>query len=169
MSKFHFKLENLLKLRERRENEKKIRLGEITSRCSRLRTAMEENDEKSRVVLGERSAGLLTYDYLTGSELFIKRMQEENRRLQKEREDLEPQRLAAQEEYIRASRDRKVIQKLKEKREQEFRKEQNKKEEAERLDITSGLFIRNLSSSRGAEVFQGVSESPGESSLPRQA
>ena len=146
MRRFAFKLERLLKLREHAEKDWENRLGEITSRCNVCRRRIAGKEADHSRILEARSRGTGVTD-LTAAELFMRRMREEIRSLNGELAGLEKTREEIQARYLEASRERKILQKLKERQEQEYMKEQVK-EEAKILDD-----INNSAAARGQAVF----------------
>lgn len=140
MKKFHYPLERLLKLREHTEQEWEVKLGEATGRCVRTRKAITQREANHRRVLGERGS-LSSVDLMAG-ELYLSRMRQEAEALRKELEEAEAERLRIQASFLEASRERKVLQKLKEKQERAYLKDELKREFAEADDRNSGASAR---------------------------
>ena len=141
MKKFHYPLERLLKLRRHTEQEWEIKLGEATGRCVRIKRAIAQREANHRRVLGER--GSLSPDNLMAGELYLSRMRQEAAALRQELEEAEAERLKVQASFLEASRERKVLQKLKEKQEKAYLKEELKREFAEADDRNSGASARD--------------------------
>lgn len=154
MKKFHYPLERLLKLREHTEQEWEIKLGEATGRCVRTRKAITQREANHRRVLGERRS-LSPVDLMAG-ELYLSRMRQEAEALRKELEDAEAERLKIQASFLEASRERKVLQKLKEKQERAYMKDELKREFSEADDRNSGASARTR-----AEKLTEYDQTPG--------
>ncbi|MCL2479323.1 MAG: flagellar export protein FliJ [Treponema sp.] len=119
MKRFSFNLEKVLSLRKFREQETEIELGKAIG-------VLSEIERNIRTVAEER---MRTGDQFSGNGAIIRAYMMYTARL-----DLEKERLlveaakaelmveAARTHYLEASRERKVLDKLKEKRESEYRK-----------------------------------------------
>lgn len=142
MAKFRFRLEKLLLLREQNEKEWEIRLGEITSKCVQTRRKILGNTQSAEEILKDRAAGGTALENLYYSEMFIRRMRDENVNLNRDLEKFEENRARVQEKYLEASRERKTIEKLKEKKEREFNIRESKKEIIDLDDINNSAAIR---------------------------
>ena len=143
MARFRFNLEKILKMRERIEKDWEIRLAEITSQCTRVQQRILDNQQFAADSLKDRAMGGMTFENLSYSELYMQRMREENVRFAAELRALEKKRLEVQQKYLEASRDRKAIQKIKDKKEKEFKDLQAKKEELAVDDINNSAKARN--------------------------
>ena len=125
MKRFRFSLEKVLKFREFSEQEAKNELGRAIS----ILNAIENNIKHNALVHGqavqERFSGINTAGVLSmlAWDNYILRLEQEAQRLAEEAAQAE---LVVEEKrniYLEASRELKVMEKLKEKREQEYRKE----------------------------------------------
>ena len=143
MARFRFNLEKVLRMRERIEKDWEAKLAEITGRCARVQQRILDNKQFAADSLKNRAAEEMTFENLSYSELYIQRMREENVRFAAELKVLEKKRLEVQQKYLEASRDRKAIQKIKDKKEQEFKNLQAKKEELAVDDINNSAKARN--------------------------
>ena len=151
MKKFHFSLERLLKLKEHIEEEWEIKLGEATGRCVRIRKGIEERRGNHVRTLQDR--GGLSHQDLMASELYMGRMRQEVVELEKELEEAEEERLNVQGFFLEASRERKVLQKLKEKKEAIHKQDQLKKDFDVLDDINSGAAARRQAHDSGDGNF----------------
>ena len=141
MRKYQFRLERLLEIRKYREQESELKLAAATGECVRLQTEIAEMDLARRNTLAKRyEVGGVDLAYLTAGELYMRRLDARTRSNQEELVERERDRDSAREEYLAASRDRKVLDRLKEKRETAYRKEQLKQEIFE-IDDSSGSSI----------------------------
>ncbi|MBI9103236.1 MAG: flagellar export protein FliJ [Spirochaetales bacterium] len=141
MRRFVFSLQRLLSLRERKEKDWETKLGEVVSRCNKLKRDIRECERLHRETLGVRSAdgGL---GQLAASEFYMRRMREDVIKFQAELEKTEIEKDKVQVKYLEASRDRKVLEKLKEKQETEYYKEQLKEEMKMIDDINTSTAVR---------------------------
>lgn len=141
MRRFSFKLERLLRLREHAEKDWETKLGEVTSRCNVCRRKIDMNNRAHSRILSER-AGNTSLDNLIVSELYMKRMRESVISLRQDLLELDKEREGIQKKFLEASRERKILQKLKERKEQEFYKEQIKEEMKVLDDINTSAAAR---------------------------
>jgi flagellar FliJ protein len=134
MKRFNFGLQKVLQLRKYAEEEKKAELGRAVSALNAIESRIEDAARKRHTAAAERftntgAASLLAWDN------YILRLDQETERLAREAAQAE---LAVEEkraDYLEASRDLKVIEKLKEKREKDYRRETLAAETAERDDL----------------------------------
>ncbi len=141
MRKYQFRLERLLEIRKYRELESELKLAAATGECVRLQTEIAEMDLARRSTLAQRyEIGGVDLAYLTAAELYMRRLDARTRSNQEELVERERERDTAREEYLAASRDRKVLDRLKEKRETAYRREQLRQEIFE-VDDSSGSSI----------------------------
>jgi flagellar FliJ protein len=138
---FKFKLERILSLRKYREREWEIKLAAVTGECVQLRREIEEREEGSVRELKQRS-GLLETRALLASHLYMARLQQESAKKRSKLSEKERQREEVQREYLDASKDRKVLDKLKEKRSSSYVKEQKVEEVKQVDDINTGRAAR---------------------------
>jgi flagellar FliJ protein len=137
MKRFHFSLEKVLELRAYREQEAEIELGRaigvLSQIESRIRTVAEDRYRAAaeRFLPDNDALKILNY------ENYILRLDQERDKLL---EDAARAELVVEEKrnlFLDASRERKVLDKLKEKREKEYRKKMFA-EETKILDDISG-------------------------------
>lgn len=119
MKKFSFNLEKVLSLRKFREQETKIELGRaigvLTEIEGKIKNVAEERYRAGSQFSGN---GAMVRSYM----LYTARLDLQKEQLLKEAVQAEIKVDAARSVFIEASRDRKVLDKLKEKREAEYRK-----------------------------------------------
>jgi flagellar FliJ protein len=142
MKVFHFSLEKILKLRTYREQEAKINLGRaigvLTEIENRIKAAAEDRYRAAAERFAPDNDALKIIHY----ERYIQRLDQERDQLL---EDAAQAELVVEEKrnrYLEASRDRKVLDKLKEKREKEYRKAFFAGETRELDDISGGKDAR---------------------------
>lgn len=139
MRRFEFNLEKVRRLREHEEHERELELGEITSRCVRSQKEIRRRQEEKQRLLGGRSfatGGLAAY---AAAEAYGQRLDREMGELRRELEELERERGEAQQRFMEASRKRKVLEKLKEKKLERHHREQRKEEQRELDEIGSAM------------------------------
>lgn len=138
MRRYQFRLERILEIRRYRELQEELKLAAASGECIRLQNELRGLDAAKRNTLAtryERSGGDM--NYLIASELYMRRVDATARsdaRILREKESV---RDAIRVEYLAASRQRKVLDRLKEKRAQAHYRE-GLREEAKLLDDISG-------------------------------
>ncbi len=145
MLKFRFRLERLLDIRKYREREWELKLAVITGICVSL-----ENEIKD--VLAEKSRSFRRRYELFGNdvnglktmELFMARLERKAEKLKKELAIRELEREEIQKQYLAVSKERKVLEKLKEKRADEYYREQMQEEMKVLDDISTGARAREF-------------------------
>ncbi len=142
MKRFRFSLEKVLALRENNEKNWKLKLGEAVSKVNSVKREIKRIESSHREHFRDFNLAKEGLEYLQVTELFFKKMDDESRRLNEKLEELTIEREKIQKEYIKASNERKVIEKLKERRESEYYKEQMLSEIKEIDDLTTGSYGR---------------------------
>ncbi|MDR0998155.1 MAG: flagellar export protein FliJ [Treponema sp.] len=123
MKRFNFSLEKVLELRRYREQETEIELGRAMGEL----TAIEQNlkrlaEERSLAAAGRFSPGNSAAD-IRNYELYILRLDIKKEELLEAAAKAAQKVEEARRNYLEASRDRKVMDKLREKRAAEYRRE----------------------------------------------
>lgn len=144
MKRFHFGLQKVLELRQYREQEAKIELGRAIGILTEIEDRIRQNAVRHQQAAAERfvniggvgeegaggsAATMLAWDN------FILRLEQEAERLTQEAAAAELVVEEKRAEYRQASGELKAIEKLKEKRELEYRKEMFAAETAELDDL----------------------------------
>ena len=128
MKKFNFNLEKILKLREHNENEAKIMLGRSLSILHELENKlMLLAKELSRAGEEQFSSGN-NVNIMQQYMFYLLRLENSKEILLEECANAELEVEKARNIYIEASRERKVLDKLKEKRIKEYKKEVQREE-----------------------------------------
>jgi flagellar FliJ protein len=121
MRQFHFKLEKILTFRANRERETEIELGKAVGALSalerRIRTVAEE---KIRAAESRFAGG--NFNEIRSYDLYILRLDQTRDALLEAAALAELEVEKARALYLEASRERKVMDKLKERREREYRR-----------------------------------------------
>jgi flagellar FliJ protein len=121
MKRFNFSLRRLLELREHREEEAKIELGKAIGTLTVIEQRIDEvSMERARAMTDRYSCNMNDF---RGYDLYIRRLEQTTEKLQKEAVLAELEVNEKRDLFIEASRDRKVLDKVKERRQKEHRKE----------------------------------------------
>jgi len=137
VKKFTFSLQKVLQLRKFREEECKIALGQAISILNEIENKIKDTAVKRHHAATERFADAMQ---MTAWDNYIVRLEQEAQRLTEQAAQAE---LVVEEKralYLEASKDLKAMEKLKEKREKEYRKEVADYEMAEMDDLTAARF-----------------------------
>ena len=140
MKRFGFKLQKVLELRKHREDGARIELGQAVSALNEIENRIRHNAENRRLAAAGRFANASAASSGAAAEIiswerYILRLDQEAEKLLREAAQAE---LVVEEkrgQYLEASRELKVLEKLKEKREQEYRKDFFAAETAELDDL----------------------------------
>ncbi len=152
MKRYHFHIEKVLNLREFHEKEREMDLARAAGECVRVRSSINDHIyEKAKAILSRRIKGEVDIEGLMRSELYIRRLSDEEVKLGQDLVVKEQARLEAQKKFIDASRERKVLSKLKERREGEFYKKE-RSEEMKRIDDMNNSAYARKSTERSEEV-----------------
>lgn len=135
MKRFEFPLETVLRLREGEEREWENKLASITGECARIRNQIGSfEDEKRRCALENSLRDVNTLLAVSNYQTLMKKRAEEARRMlalkEKERETV-------LKGFIEASKKRKILDKLKEKKMEEYHHLRNKHEEKMNDDMNN--------------------------------
>jgi flagellar FliJ protein len=128
VKRFSFNLEKVLELRQYREQEAKNELGRAISILNAIENNIKQNALVHSRAVQERFTGINAADN-TGAlsmlawDNYILRLEQEAQRLMEEAAQAELVVEEKRAQYLEASRELKVMEKLKEKREKEYRKE----------------------------------------------
>jgi flagellar protein FliJ len=144
MKRFRFELEPILELRQWEERQKEIVLGKIVGECVALNRQIMERRMQERNAFMQRS-GTFDLELLASVEDYGLRMRTEERLLSSRLEKKEKERQQAQQSFLEASRRRKVLEKLKERKSDAFRRNQLALEQRLMDEIGSSLSARNRS------------------------
>ena len=138
MKKFKFNLQRLLRIREHEEQKWEIKLGRAVSECVRLE--QEINRRKGEISRMIKGGGQVENreDLLLSMEMYKRRMGREILDLGRKLEEAEKERDTVRETFLEVSKNRKILSKLREKREAEYYKEQKKMEFNEIDEINNG-------------------------------
>jgi flagellar FliJ protein len=137
MKKFSFKLEKVLKLRKFREDECKIELGRAVSNLNMIENEIKTTAVKRQSAASQRFNSTNEIDSWNN---YILRLDQEAERLMEKAAQAE---IVVEEKralYLEASKELKTLEKLKEKREKEYRKEREDYQMEETDDLTASRY-----------------------------
>ena len=145
MRKFRFSLQRLLDIRRHREKEWEWKLAAATGACVLTRDQIESRRRDELRTLKER--GLFTHvvdiNDLYSRDMYQQRMLVEIHSLTAILAENEAKRQAVQTRYVTASQKRKALDKLRERREADHRKQQRREESKDLDDINNGSGARS--------------------------
>ena len=144
MRRFRFPMQKLLDLKSYREGEWEIKLGEITGRMEELRRRIEGCADRRRRGFELRAGSGSDRFALVAADNYVRRMEQEQGRLRERLTSLALEREEIQACYLKASRERKVFDKLREKQEGEYYKEARKSETREADDLNGSASARGI-------------------------
>jgi flagellar FliJ protein len=144
VKRFRFRLERLLELRAHREQEALYRLAEATGHCVRLARRIQELGQERGAAyrsapgeVGSLDLGLFAY-----RERYLAWLEASRRRMSEELVSREKKRLEVQARYLEAVREHKVLEKLKERRAAEHRRQARIEEFNVLDDVAASQFLR---------------------------
>ncbi|MDR2478696.1 MAG: flagellar export protein FliJ [Treponema sp.] len=138
MKKFGFKLQKVLDMRRHREEEAKIELGRAISILTEIENNIIRNAEIRRNAAAERFASAASAAAIISWDHYIQRLAMEAEKLMSDAAQAELTVEEKRGQYLEASRELKVLEKLKEKQEQEYRRESFAAATAELDDLWRG-------------------------------
>jgi len=144
VKRFHFRLERLLELRSYRERQWLAKLAAASGHCIRLSQRITEASVAAQgaFYIDIKRGRELDLSLLTYREHYINRMNLEQKKLKKELEEKLRRRSEVQKKYQEVSRDKKVLEKLRSKRESEYYAQAKLEEFKIADDLNSSQFIR---------------------------
>ena len=144
MRRFQFRLERLLELKAYREQEWQNKLAEIMGICIRLARQIKEivceADRSFKQRFRGQRAEELDLNLLEYRELYLIRLEKERMKLEGELQEKLCKKEEIQQKFLEASRERKVLDKLKERKQIEYYAKQ-RLEEFKLLDETNSSQI----------------------------
>ncbi|MFP4564509.1 MAG: flagellar export protein FliJ [Spirochaetia bacterium] len=145
MRRFHFRLDRLLRIKAHTEQEWEIKLGKATSECLSIERRIDDAlkgmaSTFHQIHTPERHPDM---NFITSAQRYMDRLSGRVDELEDELVVKEAERREVQEGYLEASKERKVLDKLKERRGREFYKAERDEEYKVLDDINTGSYIRN--------------------------
>jgi len=146
VKRFRFRLERLLELRAHREQEALYRLAEATGHCVRLARRIQElaaqRGPAYRSAPGQTAGLDIDLGLFAYRERYLAWLEASRRRLSEELAGREKQRLEVQARYLEAAREHKVLEKLRERRAAEHRRQARIEEFNVLDDVAASQFLR---------------------------
>jgi len=144
MRKFQFRLERVLELRRYHEREWELKLAQVTGACELLKRAIRICSDNIFRSIDDRGigAGAVDIGYFLDHELFVRRMKQEILAHEADLEIKNRERAEIHKKYIEVSRKRKVLERLKERREAEYYKRARIEEFNEADEVSTSALIR---------------------------
>jgi flagellar FliJ protein len=142
--RFHFRLKRLLEIRAFRERQWLAKLAAASGQCIKLSRRIRENGEAARGAfsIDFKRGRQLDLSLLTYREHYISRLGQENRKLEKALEEKMRHRSEVQRKYQEVSRDKKVLEKLKARRESDYYSQARLEQFKAVDDLSSSQFVR---------------------------
>lgn len=144
MRKFQFNLEKILELRKYDEQQREIELGQATGRCNALRREIEARKASRRHIFEKRHLDKGDMRMFLYAENYTHRMDQEINELKNKLEKAEAERQKLQEKFLEASKKRKILDKLKERKQHSYYKHEQKQEQKALDEISSARYAREL-------------------------
>ncbi|MDR1507145.1 MAG: flagellar export protein FliJ [Treponema sp.] len=142
MKQFHFKLEKILALRLNKERETELELGKAIGTLADLENNIKRTAEEKVLAAAARFGKTHGVSEILSYDNYIRRLDSVKDALLTAAAKADLAVEEARALYIEASRDRKVLDKLKERREKEYRKKASAEEILTLDDISAGRFAR---------------------------
>ena len=122
MMRFRFRLERFLELRRHRERECEMVLARALGQCLLIKRTIAEIDGELAASIGRvtRDGNLIDARTLNARDLYAQRLRRDRGRAEKELEEKNGELAEARDLHHAAQRDRKVLEKLRERREAEY-------------------------------------------------
>jgi flagellar FliJ protein len=139
MKRFHFNLQKALNLRAYREQNAEIELGRAINRLTELTNRLKALAEERSRAAADRFARSNSAEDMRAYERYITRLDNQKEELLEEAAAAELAVSEKREAWLAASRDRKILDKLREKRLGEYRKLALREEVKLADDTSSGL------------------------------
>lgn len=148
MKKFHFTLQRLLDIREARETEIKHELMKVLSLQNRERVLQDTLRNKIKKFEVQQSEKMKKGFFSAEEVLMLMRYGDVSRKAiiesQRRIDALQPEVDRIRERLVAASRDKKVVEKLKDRKFEEFEYEYNREQAKENDDMNQKLYHRKI-------------------------
>ena len=141
MKRFKFNMEKILQLRKSKEEECKLALGQAMSVLNKIENDIKMTAHKKHDAASQRFINPLD---TSSWEIYILRLEQEAEKLSRQAAQAE---IVVEEKraiYLEAQKELKAMEKLKEKRQKEYRKEYFKNEMNQVDEITASRLISNF-------------------------
>jgi flagellar FliJ protein len=122
MKKFNYKLEKLFELKSYREREAEIALGHAIGELTRIENEIKSIAAKRLDAAAQRFKSGSNADEIRYADLYIQRLDRTADKLMEDAAKAELKVSEARDNYIEASKEKKILEKLKEKKQKEYKK-----------------------------------------------
>ena len=140
MKRFQFSLEQVLNLRKHEEREWELKLAAATAECVLIMNKIRGREmEKTKTLKDDFSRD---FALMKSRSLYISRLEQQMTDLKRQLKLKEAERENVRKVYLEHSKRRKVLEKLKERREAEYRRTVKKEETKHLDDISSSASLR---------------------------
>lgn len=142
MRKFSFRLQHLLNMRTHDRKEVELRLGIVTEECNRIDAELNSLARRRSPDAGAAAGSDAVLNNISYRSGFFAWIDQQSEALQQKRAAAEERRLNVLEEYHEALKKEKILEKLRERREQEYYRDAVRREERHVEDIVTDRYIR---------------------------
>ncbi|MCX7025541.1 MAG: flagellar export protein FliJ [Spirochaetes bacterium] len=139
MRRFTFKLEKVLEVRAYYERMAELVLAEKSGRCTLLEMDLRANAECTRAAARDRYGRGRTLTDFMATELYVRRLLQERERTMKSLVAAELERENARVAYLEKSKDKEILEKLKDRKREEYYKAAGRAEVRILDDIAQNL------------------------------
>ena len=147
MKKFKFRLGAILKLRKQQEDEKKRIAGKLLAEINENQNQaieMAREIEQSRRELKDVLVGKVDLHKIANHQRFVNDIQQAIHKRVLRVSELQVELAKARKELAEASKQYKIMEKLKERREQRYLQETKRREMQQQDEIGTNMFVRGL-------------------------
>jgi flagellar FliJ protein len=153
MKRFHFTLQKVLDMRAYREQDAQIEFGRAVSHLTELKNRLKTLAEERFRAAADRFAPFNSVENMLACERYITRLDNQKEQLLEDAAAAELTVNEKREIYLAASRDRKVLDKLREKRFGEYRKLALIEEVKLADDAAQGRFMEKAAEDAASSVL----------------
>ncbi len=158
VAKFHFPLEALLTHRLHVEKEKQLKLAQVQAEIQQLTQQIHDTHARisaeNRALSANQLTGTLDMQYISYEKRYVGNLHVRIILAMQKLAALESKLAAARAELLVAAKDRRVIEKLKEKQHQRWKDAQDRKEAALMDEIGTQLSLRHAAESAEREMAE---------------
>jgi flagellar FliJ protein len=144
MRRFRFRLERFLELKRYRERDRELALARVLGQHLLLRRRIAEIDGEvsGSYALSFRAGALIDIEAMAGRERYVQRLVRERERTQEALAAKTVELEEARARYLEASKERKVLDKLRERKETEYYEKANDEEFKSIDDLNTAASLR---------------------------
>ncbi len=147
MKKFKFRLETVLQLRQRKEDEKKKVVGELVSKINEQQNQAIEMSrilqQEGQHLKSQHELGQIDLNWMSQYRRYVSHIHQAiNHRIENVTQ-IQNELQHARMDLMHATREKKIIEKLKEKKHKLYKKELNKEQAREQDEVAQQLYLRS--------------------------